>query len=256
MSTLLEERPVTRDPEVTVRVVTEPTRHGGGGGGRRSLLGTAGLGALAIVILLILGAITGLVDLGGIFEGGTTTTSSKVLLKQMKNLSAYTAAEGQYMLDVTDHHNVPVLPDFVAGSTTTLRAVGTVAASVDFSGLATEAVQVTTPPSDGSGGAVSITLPAPTLGKAVIDPDQSAILNRDRGIAERIGDIFQSNPTNDSPLYKKAAKKIEKAAHEAKLADRAKANTERMLKGFLLRLGFDQVTVSWQAPPARTASRK
>src|SRR5581483_3767744 len=130
MSTLLEERPITRDPEVTVRVVTEEARRGGrrgGGGGRtRSLLHTAGLGAISVAILLIVGSITGLVSLGGIFGGGTTTTTSKVLLKQVKNLSEYTAVEGTFEQTVTISHNATFLPSWLTGESTTLQAVGSV----------------------------------------------------------------------------------------------------------------------------------
>ena len=254
MSTLLEERPVTRDPEVTVRVVTEPTRHGGRGGGRRigggNVMQTAGFAAIALAILLVVGAITGLVDLGGIFGGGTTTTSSKVLLKEVRNLSSYTAIEGAYQEDVTIKSSPTFLPDFIDGQSTTLRAVGTVPVNVDFSVLATDAVQV------GSDGSVSITLPAAELGKVAIDQHQSKIINRDRGLVPRIGDAFESDPVNDAPLYTKAEKRIAKAARQSHLIHRAKKNTETMLTGFLSQLGFQDVTITWTEPPAKPGPAK
>src|SRR5713226_5174163 len=83
MPTLLQERPATRDPEVTVRVVTEESRRGGGGSGRRVSLGglltTAGLGAVALAIILVLGAITGLVNIGNPFGSTTVDNSPPVL---------------------------------------------------------------------------------------------------------------------------------------------------------------------------------
>ncbi|MEX0664986.1 MAG: DUF4230 domain-containing protein [Acidimicrobiia bacterium] len=249
MTTLLEERPATRDPQVTVRLVTEEGRRGGGGGGRSfgGLLHTAGLGAIAFAILLVVGAITGLVDLGGIFGSGTTTTSSKVLLKEIKNLSSYVAIEGTYQEDITIKKGVPILPDFIAGESTTLRAVGTVPVSVDFKVLATDAVQVN------ADNSVRITLSSPELGNAVIDPKQSEITDRSRGLVNRLGDAFEGDPVNDRPLYVKAENRIEKAARENNLVDRAKQNTANMLEAFLSRLGFTDVNVTFEKPPTRGA---
>jgi hypothetical protein len=254
MSTLLEERPATRDPQVTVRLVTEEGRRGGGGGGGRSLGGilhTAGLGAIAVAILLVVGAVTGLVDLGGIFDGSTKTTTSKVLLKELKNLSAYNAAEGTFSEIVTQDENVPVVPDFIAAEDVTLQVVGSVPATVDFSVLSTDAVQVSE-----DGTAVTITLPRVDLGPATLDLDATKVLNRSRGLINRIGDVFGENPTDDRELLTKGAAQIDKAAKESKLAARAEENTVKMLEGFLARLGFTDVTITFEepVPAAKNAS--
>lgn len=252
MPTLLEERPMTRDPEVTVRLVTEDARRGGGGGGRRYTFGgvltTAGLGAIAVAILLVVGAITGLVDIGNPFSSTTTDTSTKVLLKQLKNLSSYNAAQGVYQVDVSQHTDVPILPNFIAGETVTFRAIGTVDTTVDFSVLATDAVQV------GDDGSVSITMPPPHVGDAVVDPKQSEVINRSLGLVNRATAPFKDNPTSERELYIKGANEIEKAAHESKLIDRAKENTVRMLEGFLARLGFDRVTVTFAKSAPQSGS--
>ena len=251
MTTLLEERPATRDPEVTVRLVTEGAPRGGGGGGRTfgGMLHTAGLGAIAVAILLVVGAITGLVDLGGIFGSTKTTTSSKVLLKELKNLSSYNAAQGVYQVDVKIDDNVPIVPDFIAAEDVTFRAIGTVDATVDFSVLATDAVQAN------ADGSVTIMLPPIKLENAVVDPTESEVINRSRGLVNRIGDAFGENPSNDRPLYVKGAAQIEKAASESQLVQRAEENTIKMLEGFLARLGFTDVTVTFEEPvPAKNSA--
>src|ERR1043166_6011925 len=256
MSTLLEERPMTRDPEVTVRLVTEEARRGGsgGGGGRRvnagTMLHTAGLGAIAVAILLVVGAITGLFHLGDVFGTNTTTTSTRVLLKELKNLSSYNAGEGTYQVDVTQHDDVAIVPDFIAGGTVTFRAVGTVPATVDFSVLATDAVQRS------ADDKVTITLPEPTLGAAVVDPQHSRVIGQSRGLVDRIAGIFKGTPTSEGELYIKSAAKIERAARQSKLVNRAKENTIHMLEGFLARLGFTNVTVTFasHAAPAPAAA--
>lgn len=254
MSTLLQERPSTRNPEVTVRLVTEEARRGGRGGGRGPTFGgaltTAGLGAVAVAILLVVGAITGLIDLGGLFGSSKTTTSTSVLLKELKTLSAYNAAQGVYQVDVEIDGNVPIVPDFIAAEDITFRAIGTVDATVDFSPLATDAVQVS------AGGSVSIILPPPSLSKAFVDPAESRIINHSRGIINRIGDMFEENPTDEPVLYVKAARKIEGAAHESKLAERARENTVNMLTGFLGRLGFTDVSVTFEKPVAKTSTKQ
>jgi hypothetical protein len=250
MTTLLEERPATRDPQVTVRLVTEEGRRGGGRGGGLTpggLLNTFGLGAIAVAILLVVGAITGLVDVGGLFGSTKTTTSTKVLLKEVKNLSSYNAAQGVYQVDVEIDGNVPVVPDFIAGEDVTFRAIGTVDAAVDFSVLATDAVQVS------AGNSVSITLPPPSIGAAVVDPEKSEVINRSRGLVDRVGDLFEENPTNDRPLYVKGAQQIAKAARESGLAARAQENTIQMLESFLSRLGFSDVTVTFEKQVAKGA---
>jgi hypothetical protein len=254
MSTLLQERPSTRDPEVTVRVVAEDARRGGRGGGGGftfgGMLRTASLGAIAVAIMLVVGAITGLVDLGGLFGSSKTTTTTRVLLKELKSLSDYNAAQGVYQVDVTIDGNVPIVPDFIAAEDITFRAVGTVDATVDFSVLATDAVQVT------ADGATTITLTRPALSKAFVDPKQSSVINRSRGIVNRIGDIFEENPTDDRELYVKASRKIERAAHESKLAERARENTVNMLTGFLGRLGFTDVRVTFEKPVVKAQTNQ
>jgi len=252
MTTLLEERPATRDPQVTVRLVTEEGRRGGRGGGGGGLtpgglLNTFGLGAIAVAILLVVGAITGLVDLGGIFGSTKTTTSTKVLLKDLKDLSSYNAAQGVYQVDVEIDGDVPVVPDFIAGEDVTFRAIGTVDATVDFSALATDAVEV------GADNTVSIILPPPNMGAAVVDPKRSEVINRSRGLINRIGDLFEENPTSDGPLYIEGSARIAKAARESGLQERAQENTIQMLEGFLSRLGFTDVTVSFEKPVAKGA---
>src|SRR5687767_4949768 len=237
MPTLLEERPVTRDPEVTVRVVGESTRFaGGGGGGRRftpgNVLSTAGLGAIAIAILLVVGALTGLVHISNPFKTTTKDNSPPVVLQQLRNLSDYNAAEGVFTVDVNVHHDVSILPDFLAGGKVHFRGVGSVPATIDFGDLATDAVQM-----NADRTAVTITLLAPKLGDVALDMDQSRVLSRNIGVFDHIVQLFKDDPGYERDLYLKAEKKIAKAARASHVVDRAKQNTTAMLQGFLSQLG-------------------
>jgi hypothetical protein len=247
---LLEERP-TRYPEVTVRVVSDQPRRYRGSGGRRvtvgGLLMSAGLVAVAIAIILLVGAVTGVFDIGNPFASTTYDNSPPVLLKQLRNLSDYSAAQGVYLVRVELHDDVPILPDFIAGSKVDFDGIGTVDASVDFSKLSTAAVQV-------NGGSVNITLPPPRLGQGVVDPKQSKVVSRSSGIINRMLWPFEDNPTSERDLYIRAAKKIEQAARESNLVQRAEKNTTAMLKGFLVRLGFNTVNVVFEKTPAHATT--
>jgi hypothetical protein len=203
----------------------------------------------------VVGAITGLVDVGGWFKGTTTDVSGPVVIKELRNLSDYNAAEGVYQVHVELDGDVPILPDFLAGADTLFRGVGTVGATIDFNELTTNAVQVS---SDGSGGngSVSITLTDPTLGPAALDLSKSKVLSRDIGLFNQIGQAFDEEPGYERELYLKAEQKISRAAVDSGLVERARTNTETMLKAFLARLGFTQVTVTWVEPAPKAGAEK
>jgi hypothetical protein len=227
------------DRDVTVRVVAD-------GGRRRSPLASivtlVVVGALAVGVLGIAGVVTGILDFPNPFSTSTVDRSSPPLLKQINNLSAYSAAQGRFQQTVDVEDDVSILPSFIAGERTTFLANGTVDATVDFSTLSTDAV---TPRGD---GAVTITLPEPKLGTPVIDPKTSRVVGRDRGILNRVGGVFSDNPTGEQRFYVLAQDKLVKAAKHAHLVERAERNTTKMLQGFLGRLGYADIKVVYQAP--------
>jgi hypothetical protein len=226
------------DRDVTVRVVAD------GGRRRRSLLGSVVslvvVGALAVGVLGIAGVVTGVLDFPNPFSTSSVDRSSPALLKQINNLSAYSAAQGRFEQTVDVEDDVSILPSFIAGERTTFLANGTVDATVDFSALSDGAV---TPRGD---GAVTITLPEPRLGTAVIDPKTSRVVGRERGILDRVGGIFNDNPTGEQRFYVLAQDKLGKAAKHSHLVQRAERNTTKMLQGFLGKLGYTDVNVVYK----------
>ena len=131
-------------PEVTVRVVTQeaPALR------RRRLprpgnvLSTLVALALAVALFLVVGLVTGLLNIGNPFATTTIDRSPPAVLKQLTNLSTYSAAQGRYQQTIDVEDDVSILPSFLAGEHTVFIAQGSVDARVDFSGLATDAVQV------------------------------------------------------------------------------------------------------------------
>jgi hypothetical protein len=207
-------------------------------------------GALVVGMLLVAAAVVGLVNIGNPFGATTVDRTPPALLEQLENVSAYHAAEGTFMVRVDIENDVGILPSFIAGEHTLFNAIGTVDASVDFSTLPTDAVKI-------NGQSVTITLPRPEYGKATVDPARSRVVDRDRGIADRIGDLFGDDTNNERQLYLLAEKKIAAAATESNLRSRAERNTSHMLEGLLARFGYTDVTAVFQKPaPAHAVAAK
>lgn len=211
---------------------------------RRSFGGRYVVAAAAIIVgLFLLGALDLFSFLPNPFEKSTVDRSQPALLEKLSDISDYRAAtaELQVLIDVED--DIRFLPSFIAGERVTFLAGGSVDASVDFSDLAGDAVSL-------DGDSVTITLPAATIADVKVDPDRSYVVNRDRGILDRIGGIFTDNPTGEQELYQLAETKLRAAAHDSALLDRGEKNTRRMLEALLGALGFEHVKVVFEEPPA------
>ena len=227
--------------EVTVRVVAD-------GGRRRGLVSrimtTVVVGALAAGLLVIAGVLTGVIGIANPFSTSSVDRSSPTLLKELTNISDYSAAHGHFSQTIDVEDDVAILPSFLAGERTTFLADGTVDATIDFSALSSAAVE------QRGDGAVTVTLPKPRLDEAVIDPKHSRVVGRERGLLDRVGGIFSDNPTGEQRFYVLAQDKIGKAAEHSDLVRRAERNTTKMLQGFLGRLGYTDVNVVFRAPSA------
>jgi len=248
VSLLLDEPPrraPERAPEVTVRVVTEPD-----GRARRrrpsigSVITTVVAAAAVVAALLVVGVVTGFLHLN-LFSTTTIDNSPPAVLKQLNDLTRYTAAQGKYESTIDVQDKVSFLPSFLAGRHTIFLAQGTVDANIDFAALSGDAVQLR------GDHAVTVTLHAPTLGKPVVDPDKSRVASQDRGIVNRIGDFFSNDANGAQRFYRLAETKLAAAARSSHLVTRAEKNTTTMLQGLLGRLGFTDVSVNWVRAAAK-----
>lgn len=209
----------------------------------------AGLGVLATASLVVIAlALLGLVALGLIgaldpFGTKTVDRSGPAVLQRIKTLEEFTAASASFTQDV-DLENDSFLPGFIKGERVTAIVTGTVRATVDFGDLGPGSVKV----SD-DGRTIRLRLPQPELSGADIDEGNARIVSRDRGIVDRIADVFSSNPTDDSPLYRAAEKKLESAAEHSDVLAQARTNTEQWLRTFLGAAGFQHVEVDWNPAP-------
>ena len=206
----------------------------------RGVLLVAALAALALLIVALIAAVGSLNPFGS----ETKDRSGPVLLKSLEDLSQYRAASANMQVVVDVEQDDKLLPSFIRGERTLFVAAGTVDAAVDFAGLSKDAGAVKV--SDDR-KAVTITLPAATLTEARLDPSRSRVYDRDRGITNRVEDVFSDNPGDEQPLYELATRKLSDAAKaDPELRKRAQENTQHMLEGMMRGLGFEQVTVRFR----------
>lgn len=197
--------------------------------------------------MLVVGAVVGVLgalavgvglQLGNPFATDRVDHSAPPVLVQLRDLAEYHAAQGQFEVTIDQEDDVRYLPSFVAGERVQFVGVATVDALVDFSAIGEDAVSV-------DGKDVSITLPAATLADPVLDQEQSHVMNRDRGIVNRVAGVFSDNPTGERQLYQAASDKIAAAAAASNLDVRAESNTRAMLQTMFRSMGFEQVTVTF-----------
>ena len=210
---------------------------------------TALVGAAAVLGgLVVVGAdraLDALPGFGAPFEEQVVDRSRPALLQSLADLDDYHAAKGRFQVVVDLERDVRNVPAWVKGERTTYLAVGSVDALVDMGALSGDAVQT-------DGTSATITLPAPTLDDARLDLAESRVLDRDRGIVDRVAGAFSADPTSEREVALVAEDRLTAAAVESDLLARAEESTRAMLTGLAGSFGYDDVTVRFEgaADPA------
>ncbi|MFJ4566589.1 DUF4230 domain-containing protein [Streptomyces caelestis] len=200
------------------------------------------VGALVLVLVVFfagirLSVVPGLKDL---FGTETQDRSGPALLKSIQDLSRYDAASGNFQVVVDLEKDAKFLPDAIRGTRTLYVGAGTVDAYVDLGKVGDDDVQV-----NGDRTSATLRLPHAQLGKPALDPDRSYAVSKQRGLFDRLGDLFSDNPNGEQAVQKLAVRHIGDAAKESELTARAESNTTGMLEGLLRSLGFKEVRVSY-----------
>lgn len=186
-----------------------------------------------------LAVLPGIKDL---FGTETTDRSGPAVLKSIKDMSRFDAASGNFQVVVDLEKDAKYLPDAVRGSRTLYVGAGTVEAYVDLGSVGGNGVTV-----NDDRTSATLRLPHAQLGKPALDADHSYAVSKQRGLLDRLGDVFSDNPNSEHAVQKLAVSHIGDAAKESGLTTRAEANTTRMLEGLLHSLGFKDVQVSYGA---------
>ncbi len=205
--------------------------------------GLLGVGALLVVGVVAFGIIgPGLFNISFPFTSETKDHSPPVVLTELRDLAEFRAGEAQFEVIVDRENDVKWVPGFIAGDRVQYVAVGSVDATVDFAGLTDESIIF-----DDATGSATVILPAPTVGDPVIDFENSGVMNRDRGVLDRLGGVFSDNPTAEKSLIVEAQEKMIAGVGESDLLERAEENTEKMLTTLLNGVGVDNVNVVFEA---------
>jgi hypothetical protein len=196
--------------------------------------------ALLVVLVLVVlaGRFSLLPTFDDVFGEETKDRSGPALLKSIKDMNRYEGAAGNYQIVVDLEKDAKFLPDAIRGTRTLYVGAGTVSAYVDLGAIGQDSVTV-----DKDRTAATLRLPHARLGAPALDPERSYAVSKQRGLLDRLGDLFSDNPADERAVNRLAAQRIGEAAKDSELTARAEKNTTSMLEGLLRSLGFRQVTV-------------
>lgn len=197
----------------------------------------------AVVIVLLAGGLLGFLKLTNPFSAQTIDRSGPVLLVKIQDLARFEAATGTFDVVIDVQQDRRFIPDVLFSKRSLFVAEGTVDAYVDFSKIGDGAIAVD-PQND---KVVTITLPAPQLEPANLNPDRTYVYAVQEGLINRVGDMFGGDPNDAQELYQLAQQKINAAALDSGLRQRAADNTKSTLVSMFKSLGYTTVNVNF--PP-------
>jgi Protein of unknown function (DUF4230) len=213
---------------------------------RRSRVRLVALVVLAMVLFVAWSGLSGLrlwPSFPNPFATREVDRSPPVLLKAIEDLEVYKAATGNFQVVVDLEESSRGIPLVIKGQRTLFVAGGSVDAEVDFSTMDEGAIKVS-----GDGKRAEITLPRARLTQARVDPSQSRVFSRERGLLDRLGSVLSDNPTSERELYRLAQEKMQAAAAASDLRAQAERNTKAMLEGMLRSLGYTEISVTFRDP--------
>ncbi|MDP9464442.1 MAG: DUF4230 domain-containing protein [Actinomycetota bacterium] len=203
------------------------------------------VGGAALVGGLLVAGVVGFRLIDSPFTTVTKDHSPPPVLLELRDLADFHAAQAQFEVILDLEKDVKWVPSAIAGERVQFVGVGTVDAVVDFAALGAGGVQI----SDDA-KSVRLTLPGAYAMEPVLDHDLSHVMNRDRGLLNRLGGIFNDNPTSEASLYEGAMNKMADAARQTDLIDRGQENTIKVLTAMLTDMGFEQIEVRFQVSSA------
>jgi hypothetical protein len=189
---------------------------------------------------------TGLIGSFNPFRTVHKDHSPPPILNALRETTDLHAAQAQFEVLIDHEDDVRYMPAALAGERVQFVGIGTVDAVVDLSTLTADAIVY-----DGKSNSAVITLPAPTLATPVLDHEQSHVMNRDRGIFNRVAGLFSDNPTSEAGLYEAAGKKMTDAAAQSGLLAMGEQHTRDVLESMITALGVDHVEIRFDNPPTR-----
>jgi hypothetical protein len=198
----------------------------------------------AVVVLALGAAILGFPSFGNPFASETVVRDHAAVLQSLEEIAELRAATGEYQVVVDVEDKTRFVPGFIKGERTTFLAQGSVDALVDLGQLDEDSVIVA------DDGSVTVVLPPPVLAGPVVDHEASGVLDRDRGVLDRVGGVFSDAPTSDKGLYREAERRLAEAAADSDLLATGQANAAATVEELLRAAGIERVRVIFASPDA------
>ncbi len=198
----------------------------------------------AVVALALVAALVGLPAFGNPFASETVVRDHAAVLQSLEEIAELRAATGEYQVVVDVEEKTKYVPGFLKGERTTFLAQGAVDALVDLGELDEESFIVA------EDGSVTVLLPPARLADPVVDHDASGVLDRDRGVLDRVGGVFSDAPTSDKDLYLEAERRIAAAAADSDLLETGQSNAAETVEQLLRDAGVEQVRIIFASPDA------
>lgn len=195
---------------------------------------------LVLLVLLLGGMLNLLPKVANPFATETKDRTGPVLLKSIQDMSRYEAASGTFQVVVDLDEDAKFLPDAIRGTRTLFVGKGEVGAYVDLGNVGEKAVEVSADRKE-----ATVKLPHARLEKPALDAENSYAVSKQRGLLDRLGDVFSDNPNDERQVHKLAVDHIGEAAGKSDLTERAEKNTRSMLQELLRSLGYEKVTVGF-----------
>ena len=206
----------------------------------------AGVLTVAVAVLALV-AVPRLLPSLNPFGTETKDRSNPALLQSLQRLSEYRAARANLQQIVDVEKDAKLIPSFVKGERIVMVAAGQVDAHVDFRRVGPRSLQVSEDRRE-----VVITLPAAQLSPARLDLARTRVVEHDRGMLDKAGDLLGDGGADEERrLLLLAQRKLDTAATaDRDLLPAAERNTRAMLERLARGLGFERVTVRFEQPPA------
>ena len=201
--------------------------------------------AMTAVVAVAVGAtFIGLPSFGNPFTSETEVHDHAAVLDSLEEIAELRAATGEFQVVVEIEDKTRFVPGFLKGERTTFLAQGAVDALVDLGELDDDSVIVA------EDGSVTVILPPAQLADPVIDHEASGVLDRDRGVLDRVGGVFSDAPTSDKGLYQEAERRLAEAAADSDLRATGEAKAAATVEELLREAGIEDVRVIVAEPEA------
>ncbi len=198
----------------------------------------------AVVALALVASLVGLPSFGNPFASETVVRDHAAVLQSLEEIAELRAATGEYQVVVDVEEKTKYVPGFLKGERTTFLAQGAVDALVDLGELDADSFIVA------EDGSVTVLLPPARLADPVVDHEASGVLDRDRGVLDRVGGVFSDAPTSDKDLYLEAERRIAAAAADSDLLETGQSNAADTVEQLLRDAGVERVRVIFASPDA------